>query len=75
MMAAGRGQLVGRLWAWRLGKWTPGQEAALRQAVRLDAIKVLYTRELQVRLRIGRVRIPKLVLLPCSSVLLLFGRN
>jgi hypothetical protein len=43
-MAAERGQL----WSWRLGKWTPGQEAALREAVRLAAIKVLYTRELQV---------------------------
>jgi hypothetical protein len=50
-MAAESGQLVGRLWAWRLGKWTPGEEAALREAVRLAAIKVLYTRELQVRLR------------------------
>jgi hypothetical protein len=74
-MAAESGQLVGRLWSWRLGKWTPGEEAALRGAVRLAAIKVLYTRELQVRLRIGWVRVPKLVLLPCSSVLLLFGRN
>jgi hypothetical protein len=37
------------LWAWRLGRWTPGEEAALREAVRLAAIKVLYTRELQVR--------------------------
>jgi hypothetical protein len=48
-MAAESGQLVGRLWAWRLGRWTPGEEAALREAVRLAAIKVLYTRELQVR--------------------------
>jgi hypothetical protein len=48
-MAAESGQLVGRLWTWRLGKWTPGEEAALREAVRLAAVKVLYTRELQVR--------------------------
>ncbi|WIA39906.1 hypothetical protein OEZ86_013348 [Tetradesmus obliquus] len=49
LLAADRGQLVGRLWACRLGKWTPGEEAALREAVRLAAIKVLYTHELQVR--------------------------
>lgn len=48
LLAADRGQLVGRLWACRLGKWTPGEEAALREAVRLAAIKVLYTHELQV---------------------------
>lgn len=71
-------QLVGRLMSWRLGKWTPTEEAQLREGVRLGAIELIYKKELEVDMLfeipiyIGIFFLYILYELPCSQLFLMY---